>query len=277
MTAEDASTIEFCTEALKTQPNFPPALIEYQAGWYAPGDDDRPIENDAENTLDSSRLFLAHGLHGISYFPLQDSVTPAGWSVPWANQNYLWNAALDPNGHSRRRADAVERNGEIIMRWGRLLAAAHKRADFGVVYPVGAYDQSSLTAADIRRVSEGVQKIERLAQLDHLSSELLDPEYQPVEQLLRDPMILLPVFDGEPHRAPAADTRGGVLAESSPLQLSEKSQRALVEYVRRAARSSFSPSARRATRSLSFGKTRPRRALNQPRSSPRPGDSARDT
>ena len=79
---------------------------------------------------------------------------------------------------------------------------------------------------------EGVQKIERLAQLDHLSSELLDPEYQPVEQLLRDPMILLPVFDGEPHRAPAADTRGGVLAESSPLQLSEKSQRALVEYVR---------------------------------------------
>ncbi|MGA8075601.1 MAG: beta-galactosidase [Candidatus Acidiferrales bacterium] len=232
LTAEDASTIEFYTEELKTQPNFPPALIEYQAGWYAPADDDRPIESDAENTLDSSRLFLAHGLHGISYFPLQDSVTPAGWSVPWANQNYLWNAALDPNGHSRRRADAIERNGEIIMRWGRLLAAAHKRADFGVVYPVGAYGQSSLTAADIRRVSEGVQKIERLAQLDHLSSELLDPEYQPVDQLLRDPMILLPVFDGEPHRAPAADTRGGVIAESSPLQLSEKSQRALVEYVR---------------------------------------------
>ncbi len=232
LNAEDASTIEFYTEELKTQPNFPPALIEYQAGWYAPADDDRPIDSDAENTLDSSRLFLAHGLHGISYFPLQDSVTPAGWSVPWANQNYLWNAALDPNGHSRRRADAIERNGEIIMRWGRQLAAAHKRADFGVVYPVGAYDQSSLTAADIRRVSEGVQKIERLAQLEHLSSELLAPEYQPVEQLLRDPMILLPVFDGEPHRAPAADTRGGVLAESSPLQLSEKSQRALVEYVR---------------------------------------------
>jgi Glycosyl hydrolases family 35 len=228
LSAEDASTIEFFTEELKTQPGFPPSLIEYQAGWYAPGDDDRPVESAAENTLDSSRLFLAHGLHGISYFPLQDSVVPAGWSVPWANQSYLWNAALDPNGHSRRRADAIARNGEILMRWGPQLAAAHKRADFGVIYPLGAYDQSSLTAEDIRRVSEGVQKIERLAQLDHLSSELLDPEYQPVEQLQRDAMILLPVFDRTPD-ATAGSAAGG---DSTPLQLSEKSQRALVEYVR---------------------------------------------
>ena len=50
LSAEDAATIEFFTEELKTQPNFPPALIEYQAGWYAPGDDDRPLESDAENT-----------------------------------------------------------------------------------------------------------------------------------------------------------------------------------------------------------------------------------
>ena len=224
LTAEDASTIELFTEELKTQPGFPPALIEYQAGWYAPGDDDRPLESAAENTLDSSRLFIAHGLHGISYFPLQDSVTPAGWSVPWANQNYLWNAALDPNGRSRRRADAIARNGDILMRWGPQLAASHKRADFGVVYPLGAYEQNALTADDVYRVSEGEQKIERLAQLEHFSSELLDPEYQPVEQLLRDPMILLPVFD----RA-AGDSSGG---DSSALQLSEKSQRALVEYVR---------------------------------------------
>jgi glycosyl hydrolase family 35 len=224
LTAEDASTIELFAEELKTQPGFPPALIEYQAGWYAPGDDDRPIESAAENTLDSSRLFLAHGLHGISYFPLQDSVTPAGWSVPWANQNYLWNAALDPNGRLRRRADAIARNADILMRWGPQLAASHKRADFGVIYPLGAYDQGSLTADDIRRVSEGVQKIERLAQLGHFSSELLDPEYQPVEQLLRDPLIFLPVFD----RAPDASAGG----DASALQLSEKAQRALVEYVR---------------------------------------------
>jgi hypothetical protein len=224
LTAEDASTIELFTEELKTQPGFPPALIEYQAGWYAPGDDDHPLESAAENTLDSSRLFIAHGLHGISYFPLQDSVTPAGWSVPWANQNYLWNAALDPNGRLRRRSDAIARNGDVLMRWGPQLAASHKRADFGIVYPLGAYDQSALAADDIHRVSEGVQKIERLVQLEHFSSELLDPEYQPVEQLLRDPMILLPVFD----RAPG-DSGGAV---TSALQLSEKSQKALVEYVR---------------------------------------------
>jgi hypothetical protein len=206
---------------LATQQKFPPALIEYQTGWYAPPDDDRPEENPAENTLDSSRLFLAYGLHGISYFPLQDSVTPAGWSVPWANQNFLWNAALDANGHPRRLADAITRNGDIINRWGPELAAMHKRADFGIILPVSASGPSPTTEADIRRISEGVQKIERLAQLAHLSCELLDAGHQPLEQLLRDPMIVLPVFDREAARA----------AESQPMELSPESQRTLIAYV----------------------------------------------
>jgi hypothetical protein len=214
---EDASTIEFFTEELKTQPLFPPALIEYQAGWYAPGDDDRPAENPPANTLESSRLFLANGLHGISYFPLQDTLTPATYSVPWANQAYLWGAAFDLNGHRQKRAEAVQRNGDFLKEFGPRLAASHKRADFGIVYPIGAYAQTTLAPADVLRVSDTVQKIERLAQLGHLSSELLDPEYQPVDELLRDPLVFLPVFD----------------SEGKPLELSEKAQQSLVEYVRR--------------------------------------------
>ncbi len=225
LAAEDSSTIEFLTEELSMQAKFPPGLIEYQAGWFAPADDDRPEESAAENTLDSSRLFLAHGLHAISYFPLQDSVTPAGWSAPGANPDYLWNAALDANGHSRRLADAVARNGEIIMRWGAQLAATHKRADFGIALAMSGDAKNWLSDAEFHRVSEGVQKIERLAQLDHLSSELLDPENQPVDRLLRDRLLLLPVFER------AADATGR--SDRTPMQLSEKSQRALVEYVRR--------------------------------------------
>ncbi len=217
LTSEDAATIEFFTEELKTQPLFPPALIEYQAGWYAPADDDRPAENPPSNTLESSRLFLASGLHGISYFPLQDTLTPATYSVPWANQAYLWGAALDPNGHRQRRMDAVQRNGDVMKAWGKQLAASHKRADFGIVYPVGAYAQAALAPPDILRVSGDVQKIERLAQLDHLSSELLDPQYQPVDQLIRDPLVFLPAFD----------------SLGSQFQLSEKAQQNLVDYVRR--------------------------------------------
>ncbi len=217
LTASDASEIELFTEELKTQPDFPPVMIEYQAGWYAPGDDDRPRPNPPENTLLSSRLLIANGIHGFNYFPLQDTYTPAGYSVPWANRSYRWDAALSPGGDPQPRIEAVRRNSQLLRAWGPLLAASHKRADFGIVYPLGAYDQSLLAPKDVLQVSDSVMRIERLGNLTTLSSELLDPEFQPVEQLLRDPLLLLPVFE----------------AEKPQFQLSERAQQRLVDYVQR--------------------------------------------
>ncbi|HUJ31820.1 MAG TPA: beta-galactosidase [Candidatus Acidoferrum sp.] len=217
LTATEADEIEFYTEELKTQPSFPPMMIEYQAGWYAPADDDGPRPNRAANTLLSSRLLIGNGIHGFSYFPLQDTFTPAGYSVPWANRSYRWDAALSPDGRPQLRLEAVRRNAQLLRRWGPLLAASHKRADFGIVYPLGAYPQELLSAGDILSVSELVRRIERLAKLTMLSSELLDPEYQPVEQLLRDPVLFLPVTD----------------PQKAQFQLSDQAQRAIVEYVRR--------------------------------------------
>ena len=136
LTARDALEIQFFTEELKTQPNFPPVMIEFQAGWYAPGDDDHPADSLPSNTLLSSRLLIANGIHGINYFPLQDTYTPAGYSVPWANRSYRWNAALGPDGDEQPRLRAVLRNSQFLDRWGALLAACHKRADFGILYPL---------------------------------------------------------------------------------------------------------------------------------------------
>jgi Glycosyl hydrolases family 35 len=217
LTPRDASEIEFFTEELKTQPNFPPVMIEYQAGWYTPADDDRPLPDPPSNTLLSSRLLIANGIHGFNYFPLQDTYTPAGYSVPWANRSYRWDAALNPDGDPQPRMQAVERNAQFLDLWGPLLAASHKRADFGILYPLGAYPQQLLKPEDILNVSESVMRIERLVELSLSSSELLDPEYQPVEQLLRDPLLLLPVF-----------------ASAQPqFQLSERAQQEIVDYVRR--------------------------------------------
>jgi hypothetical protein len=216
-TSEDAGEIEFFTEELKTQPAFPPVMIEYQAGWYTPGEDDRPVESAPENTLLSSRLLIANGIHGFNYFPLQDTYTPAEYSVPWANRSYRWDAALAPDGEPRPRLRPVLRNMQILQRWGPTLAASHKRADFGIVYPLGAYPQELLERADIATVAVAVMRIERLGTLAMYSSELLDPQYQPVEELLRNPLMMLPVFD----------------AEKPQFQLSEKAQQAIVEYVRR--------------------------------------------
>jgi hypothetical protein len=217
LTARDASQIEFFTDELKTQPDFPPIMIEYQAGSYAPADDDRPVESPPENTLLSSRLLIGNGIHGLNYFPLQDTITPADYSVAWANRSYRWDAALSPDGFPRPRLEAVTRNARLLDRWGRELAASHQRADFGLVDPLGACPEDLLDAVDVSRVSEELLRIERLATLATLSNELLDPEYQPLEQLLRHPLLLLPVLQ----------------PEKPQFELSEKAQASLVEYVRR--------------------------------------------
>jgi hypothetical protein len=217
LNGQDAGEIEFFVEELKTQPQFPPIMIEYQAGWYAPADDDRPTDTPRQNTLLSSRLMVANGVHGINYMPLQDTYSPAGYSVPWVNRSYRWNAALGPDGDAQPRLPGVARNSAMLHRWGSELAASHKRADFGIIYPLGAYPQEDLSRADILQVSESVMRIERLATLSMLATELLDPEYQPVEQLLHDAVVFLPVFD----------------PDRPQFQLSERAQRTILEYVRR--------------------------------------------
>jgi hypothetical protein len=214
--AEDASEIEFLTEELETQPDFPPAMIEFQAGWYAPADDDHPPASPAENTLLSSRLMIGNGLHGINYFPLQDTFTPAGYSVPWANRSYRWNAALSTDGEARPELSAIDRNANLLNRWGGELAASHKRVDLGIIDPTGSYPEERLTTEDIEAVSRRLERIERTGMLAMISTELVDPEHQPPEQMLRDPAILLPVFD----------------PDRQEFQISEKAQKQIVEYVR---------------------------------------------
>jgi hypothetical protein len=215
--AGDASTIEFFVEELKTQPAFPPLLIEYQAGWYAPGDDSRPPPSPPSNTLLSTRLLLAHGLHGINYFPLQDTLVPAGYETPWTNRHYRWDAAFALNCFRQPLARAVERTGDLLALWGGFLASSHKRADFGLIYPLGSFRQELLGKEDVAQVSQTILRLERLANLAGLSSELLDPEYQPVEQLLRHAAVLLPVFD----------------SAGENFRMSERAERVVVEYVRR--------------------------------------------
>ncbi|HEX9760107.1 MAG TPA: beta-galactosidase [Candidatus Acidoferrales bacterium] len=215
--AHDASTIEFFAETLKTQPNFPAMIIEYQAGWYTPGDDARPLASPPENTLISSRLLVAHGIQGVNYFPAQDTITPAGYETPWTNRHYRWDAALDAAAQRQFRSIALERNAQLLARWGQQIAASHKRADLGLVYPLGAYQQEPLAREDVFRVSGTVLRLARAAWLADLSVEFIDPHYQPVEHLMRHAAVLLPVVDGG----------------NGKFRLSEKAQRALVEYVRR--------------------------------------------
>ncbi|MGE3439285.1 MAG: beta-galactosidase [Blastocatellales bacterium] len=212
---EDTATLQFYTETLKTQPHFPPMIIEYQAGWYGTSDDTYAKTADPTNTLLSSRVMIGHGLRGLNYFPVQDTLYPAGYEVPWANHYYTWESALNFNRDERPRASAIHRNGRLIAGLGRELAATHKAADIGLVYPISSFDQAALTRDEIMRISRGQMQIQQFCQLNQIAVEYVDLEFQPLEVLRRHKTLLLPVYDeGE-----------------AKLRLSETARRKLIDYV----------------------------------------------
>ncbi|MBS1788868.1 MAG: beta-galactosidase [Acidobacteria bacterium] len=246
---EDTATLQFYTETLKTQPQFPPMLIEYQAGWYGTGDDSYAKTADPTNTLLSSRVMIGHGLHGLNYFPMQDTLYPAGYEVPWTNHYYTWESALNLAREERPRAAAVHRNGRLIAGLGRELASAHKAADIGLVYPISSFEHTALanlTREDVLRISRAQLQIQQFCQLNQLSVEYLDLEFQPLEILKRHKAILLPTFDDETLKKTAATGREEITAASEErrgdkatggrgeqrLKLSAEAQRKLVEYVK---------------------------------------------
>ncbi|HKO05941.1 MAG TPA: beta-galactosidase [Candidatus Acidoferrales bacterium] len=216
ITPVDAAELEFTVASLSTQPAFPPVLIEYDAGGFAPKEDTRPPPSPVENTGVSSHLLLGYGLRGLSWFPMQDTLTPAGFETPGANRHHRWDAALSLNGTSQPRAREAARLGEWLRAWGSQLAAAHRRADFGLVESLASLRQGKPAREDLESVTNTTMQLERLAQYAGMSSELVDPEYQPPEQLLRHALLLLPVY------------RPGDAAYA----LSEKAQSALEHYVR---------------------------------------------
>src|SRR5262245_47929127 len=244
---EDSATLEFYVETLKTQPHFPPMIIEYQAGWYGTGDDAYAKTADPTNTLLSSRLMIGHGLRGLNYFPAQDTLYPAGYEVPWANHHYTWESALTRDRNERPRASAIHRNGRLIAGLGRELAAARKAADIGLIYPISSYDQAALTRDDVMRVSRAQLQIQQFCQLNQVAVEYIDLEFQPVEVLKRHKALLLPVFDGarergrageragerpgERARERAGERAGERAVERERFSLSAPAQRKLVDYV----------------------------------------------
>ncbi|HQR33666.1 MAG TPA: beta-galactosidase [Blastocatellia bacterium] len=242
---EDTATLQFYTETLKTQPRFPPMVIEYQAGWYGNGEDSYAKTADPTNTLLSSRVMIGHGLHGLNYFPVQDTLYPAGWEVPWSNHYYTWESALNLEREERPRAAAVHRNGRLFAGIGHELAASHKAADLGLIYPISSFDQPKLTRENILKISRAQLQIQQFCQLNQLSVEYLDLEFQPLELLKRHKAIVLPVFDDEALKKSAATGREEITAANEErradgatgklgekLVLSLEAQKKLVEFVK---------------------------------------------
>ena len=129
----DAQYLSSLAQSLAAQPDVPPLLSDFATNTFAPADDVRAAQPSPDNLLLASRILLAAGLRGITYSPLQDTLTPAGWDVPSAARYFRWDAALDLAGHRGPLATGVARNGNFISMWGAMLASSHPRSDSAIV------------------------------------------------------------------------------------------------------------------------------------------------
>jgi len=222
LSAEDSSDAKFLAEILKTQRGFPPFFIEYQAGWFAGAEDVRARATDPTNTLISSRFLIQNGVRGINYFPLQETLFPAGYECPWSNYFYSWESAIGYEGDLRPRAEASLRNGRLIQGMGRLLAASHYAADIGIAHTIGSYPQERLTREDVDGVRFRTLAATQFAFFNQVNAELVDLDYEGLPELRRYRMILLPVPTGSMYK-------DGKVPEY--MRLSNRAQRLLAAYV----------------------------------------------
>jgi hypothetical protein len=231
--AENAETLELLADTLEQQSNVPPLITAFHAGGDTAPYEGSPARVAASATILGTRVLMARGIGGIEYAPLQDSLTPAGYETPGVNRYSNRDVALDMEGGERTQAAAIERNSRLMKAWGERLASAHLRADVGVVdlraevaraeigdAGAGRPATSATDPGNSRRerARRALEQVLRVAQMAGRTPEVVDPSRQSVEQLLRNPVLLLV--------APKADSG----AESI---LPERAQRSLSEYVRR--------------------------------------------
>ena len=204
LTPMNLAELEATAASLAAQPELPPMLDEFNASWFAPQDDARPLRTAHGVFRTSSHLLLGRGIHGLGWYPVQDSLTPGGYGTSEASRYYRWDAGLSLAGAREPAAREIQRVGEWLRTWGGKLAASHPRADFGVVDALGTAPLERLSAADEAAMLNGTMQLERLALYAGLTSELVNPAQQPVEQLLRHALLLFPVYrPDDPGYAPS--------------------------------------------------------------------------
>ncbi|MHB8434143.1 MAG: amino acid permease [Candidatus Tyrphobacter sp.] len=213
----DREQIDFSTDLLGTQSHVPVMMAEFQAGWLQAADENAPRPADPTNTALALAEFLADGAHGIVNFPVQDTIYPAGWEVPWANWAYDWDAALTachscdawPSyGTSSARFDPTAAFGAQIARWGTLLAATHPVVDAHIVWPVSlfaagtGYSTADFAAATLAMLKECRER-SLICDIRDLRYEGVDPDGAPY--------VLPIVIDDGAALAPAARWRLAIL------------------------------------------------------------------
>jgi len=194
----DRAALEFSTGLLQTQPRFPVAISEFQAGWLAPPEDPAPRPADPSNTTLALHTLLGLGARGVIDFPAQDTVAPAGWEAPFANASYAWDAALDRNLVPSARYAPTKRFGDLLRADGVALARARRLADGAIAYLTSAYDPSRQTNADVFAIVARTLEAQQVCRARHLTCDLVDLRFTPDAALRRYPFVVVARTGSQP-------------------------------------------------------------------------------
>jgi hypothetical protein len=189
----DRTALEFSTGLLQTQTRYPVAMSEFQAGWLAPPEDPAPRPADPTNTTLALHTLLGFGARGVIDFPAQDTIDPAGWEAPFANEDYAWDAALTVDlGHSARYAPTALFGG-LVRAHGAELAAARRLADGAIAYLTSAYDERQQTNADVFAIVARTQAAQHDCRARNLACDVVDLRFISDAALRRYPFVIVPV------------------------------------------------------------------------------------
>ncbi|HEY2554699.1 MAG TPA: amino acid permease, partial [Candidatus Cybelea sp.] len=174
ITAHDLADLDFATGLLQTQAALPVMQSEFQAGWLQGADEAVPRPSNAVSTSLALAELLRDGAHGIVNFPVQDTIYPHGWEAPWANWSYGWDAALTVDLQASKRYAPTRAFGDIVRRYGALLARTHVEADAAIIWPPTLFAPGSLSNDDFAVLAAATIAMQRSCNARGLACTLAD-------------------------------------------------------------------------------------------------------
>jgi hypothetical protein len=188
----DLADLAFSFGLLQTQRDVPTMSSEFQAGWLQGAGEITPRPAAPENTTLALHEMLQMGVHGVVNFPVQDTIDPAGWEVPWANWSYAWDAAYDRAMEPNARFEPTAAFGSLIHVMGDFIAASHPVTDVQIAWLGSAYDPAQMTNARFARLAAMTIAQQQQCRALALSCRLVDLRFDSMQHLSAARWLVVP-------------------------------------------------------------------------------------
>jgi hypothetical protein len=190
--SHDLSDLAFSFGLLQTQRSVPIMSSEFQAGWLQGAAEIAPRPAAPENTTLALHEMLHMGVHGVVNFPVQDTIDPAGWEVPWANWSYAWDAAYNDEMLPSARFLPTAAFGSVVRGLGSFIARSHPVTDVQIAWLPSSYDPRQMTNERFAQLAGVTVAQQRRCRALALTCRLVDLRFDSLQQLTATPWLVVP-------------------------------------------------------------------------------------